>query len=89
MSDPTSFALDALYLALRLSLPVLGVAFVVALLIGFVQTLTQLREPTLNAIPRLVSVTLVVALSAGAFSDQLVRFTAQLYRSLPELVQTP
>lgn len=89
MSDPTPLALDALYLALRLSLPVLGVAFVVALLMGFVQTLTQLREPALNAIPRLVSVTLVVALSAGAFGDQLVRFADRLYRSLPELVQGP
>lgn len=87
MSDPTSIALDALYLALRLSLPVLAVAFLVAVLVGFVQTLTQLREPALNAIPRLVSVALVLSLSAGAFGSQLLGFASQLYRALPELVR--
>jgi type III secretory pathway component EscS len=89
VSDPTSIALDALYLALRLSLPLLGVAFFVALLVGFVQTLTQLREPALNAIPRLVSVALVLALSAGALGSQLLGFASRLYRTLPELVQGP
>lgn len=89
MSDPTSIALDGLYLALRLSLPVLAIAFLVAVLVGFVQTLTQLREPALNAIPRLLSVALVLALSAGAFGSQLLGFASSVYRALPELVRGP
>jgi type III secretory pathway component EscS len=89
VSDPTSIALDALYLALRLSLPALGVAFLVALLIGFVQTLTQLREPVLSAIPRLLGVSLVLLLSASAVGGELVGFASRIYRALPELVQGP
>lgn len=89
MSDPTSIALEALYLVLRLSLPALGVAFLLALLIGFVQSLTQLREPALNAIPRLLGVSLVLLLSAGVLGGQLLGFASRVYRALPELVQAP
>lgn len=87
MSDPLPLALDALYLALRLSLPALAVAFVVASAVGFLQTLTQLREPALNAIPRLLGVALVLALSAGLWASELSGFAARLYRALPELVR--
>ncbi len=87
MTDPLSIALDALYLALRLSLPALSVAFLVALVLGFLQSLTQLREPALNAIPRVLSVGLVLALSAGLWASELSGFAARLYRALPELVR--
>ena len=87
MADPLPIALDALYLALRLSLPVLSVAFAVALVVGFLQTLTQLREPSLSAIPRVLSVGLVLALSAAVWGSELTGFAARLYQALPELVR--
>jgi type III secretory pathway component EscS len=64
------------------------VAFAVALLVGLVQMLTQLREPALNGIARLLSVGLVLALSFGALSGELVSFTTRLYRDLPALLAT-
>jgi flagellar biosynthetic protein FliQ len=89
VSSPLAIALDALYLALRLSLPVLGVAFVVASLVGLVQKLTQLREPVLNGIARLLSVGLVLSLSFSAFAGELVSFSTRLYRELPALLAAP
>ena len=86
MTDLASVALDAMYLALRLALPLLGAAFVVALVIGVVQLVTQLREPVLGALPRLLGVGLVLVLSFGAFSRELLGFTERLYRALPELL---
>lgn len=86
MSSPVDVALDAAYLAMRLSLPALGVAFALALIVGLVQLLTQLREPVLNGIPRLLGVTLVLSLSFGALAGQLVTFTARLYGDLPKLL---
>lgn len=86
VNSPLAIALDALYLALRLTLPLLGVAFVVAALVGLVQALTQLREPVLNGIARMLSVGLVLALSFGALSGELVAFTGRLYRALPTLL---
>lgn len=89
MLEPTSIALDALYLALRLSAPALGAAFAVSLLLALVQLFTQLREPTLNAIPRLVGVSLLLAVSAAGLSGDLVGFASRLYQALPELVRAP
>jgi flagellar biosynthetic protein FliQ len=86
VNDLAAVALDAMYLALRLSLPLLGVAFVVALIVAVVQLVTQLREPVLAALPRLLGVGLVLALSFGALSRELLGFTERLYRALPELL---
>lgn len=86
MNDVAAVALDAMYLALRLALPLLGVAFVVAAVMGVVQLVTQLREPVLNALPRLLGVGLVLALSFGTLARELVGFTERLYRALPELL---
>lgn len=86
VADLADVALDAMYLALRLALPLLGVAFVIALVIGLVQLLTQLREPALAAVPRLIGVGLVLALSFGVMSSELRGFATRLYRALPELV---
>jgi type III secretory pathway component EscS len=58
----------------------------VALIVALVQMLTQLREPVLNGIARLLSVGLVLALSFSAFSAELVAFTARLYQDLPLLL---
>lgn len=86
VNDPFGVALDAMYLALRLALPLLGVAFLVALVVAVLQLFTQLREPVLNAVPRLVGVTLVLALSFGAMSSELRDFATRLYRALPALI---
>jgi flagellar biosynthetic protein FliQ len=86
VTDLFGVALDAMYLALRLALPLLGVAFVVALAIAALQLLTQLREPVLNALPRLAVVALVLALSFGAMSSELGGFATRLYRALPTLI---
>jgi flagellar biosynthesis protein FliQ len=48
---------------------------------------TKLGEPALSAIPRAVSVLIVVALSATWMAGELGRFTERLLRSLPELVR--
>lgn len=86
MNDLAAVALDAMYLALRLALPLLGAAFVVALVVGVLQLMTQLREPVLGALPRLLGVGLVLVLSFGALSRELLGFTERLYRALPDLL---
>lgn len=86
MTDPDALALDAMYVALRLALPLLGVAFVVGLTMALIQLLTQLREPVLSALPRLLAVGLVLALSFGAMSSELHGFAERLYRALPALL---
>jgi flagellar biosynthesis protein FliQ len=63
------------------------VAFVVALLLGIVQSFTQLTEPTLNAIPRALAVFFTLGLAGIWMGHQLTAFTGKLLQSLPELVR--
>ena len=65
---------QALWLALVISLPVLGVALVVGLAIGLLQALTSVQEMTLTFVPKLAAM-LVVFWATMSFSGQtLVRF---------------
>ena len=83
----TNTLTEALYLAMWVSLPAVGVAFVVALLLGLVQSFTQLSEPTLNAIPRALAVFFTLGVAGVWMGHQLSAFTGKLLHALPELVR--
>jgi len=74
--------LEALRLALSLSLPALGVALVVGAGVGLLQTATQLAEPSINAIARLIAVGFALALGARWMGGELTRYTATLWQGL-------
>jgi flagellar biosynthetic protein FliQ len=78
-------AQDALWLALKLSLPVLGAAFVVALLGALLQNLTQLQDAVLGQVPRLLAVAAVLALFGVGLGGELVSYTRALWAHTPEL----
>jgi flagellar biosynthesis protein FliQ len=82
-----SLLLDALYLAIWLSLPVLAVSYAVGALTGLLQSLTKLSEPALNAIPRALATLLVLSVCGGFMAGELARFTEKVLTSLPELVR--
>lgn len=83
----TNTLTEGLYLALWVPLPVVGCAFVVALLLGLVQSFTQLTEPTLNAIPRALAVFLTLGLAGVWMGHELTAFTGKLLAALPDLVR--
>jgi flagellar biosynthetic protein FliQ len=78
---------ESLYLALVVSAPVLGVSLVVGLVIGLLQAATQVQEHTVSFVPRLIAIAIVLAVSGGWMSGQVVSFTSGLWRSIPELVR--
>jgi flagellar biosynthetic protein FliQ len=78
---------EGLYLALRLSLPVLGVAFVVSAVMGLLQATTQLLEPTLSAVPRALSVGVTLAFAGAWMGAELSDFARRVLEALPQLVR--
>lgn len=75
-------ALDLIQLAiwtvLVISAPVVGAAMIVGLVISFLQALTQIQEMTLTFVPKIVTVLVVLALSAPFAGSQLFKFTEAL-----------
>ena len=77
---------EALYLALLVSAPALGVALVIGLITAVFSAATQVSDQSLSFVPKLVGVSVVLAVFGGWMATQLVGFTDQLWRAIPVLV---
>jgi flagellar biosynthesis protein FliQ len=77
---------EALRLAMLLGGPLLGAALAVGLVINVLQTLTQLHEPVVGLVPRLVVVLLVMLALLPWLVSRWVSFTVDLIGSIPELL---
>jgi flagellar biosynthetic protein FliQ len=73
-----SKAQDALVLATTLSLPIVLVAALVGLVVGVLQAATQVQDPTLAHLPRLLVVALALVLAGPWIGAQLVAYTRQI-----------
>lgn len=82
----TRLIVESLYLVLWVSAPVLGVALVIGLVVAVLSAATQIQEPSLAFVPKLVGVALVLAVAGSWMASQLVSFTDQLFRAIPALV---
>jgi flagellar biosynthesis protein FliQ len=77
---------DALWMTLLLSGPIMAVALVVGLLISVVQTVTSVQEQTLTFVPKLIAVGMTILVLMSWMIQQMLRYTTELFRSLPGLV---
>ena len=80
-------ARDALWLVMLLAAPLLVAALLTAFAISLFQAATQILEPTLAFVPKLVVVALVLALLGSWMSGQLVEFARMLLTDFPTLIE--
>lgn len=76
---------EALWVAILISGPMLGVALIVGLLIGIVQAATSINEMTLSFIPKLAAMVAVLILVGSWQVSVLVDFTRKLFERIPTL----
>jgi flagellar biosynthesis protein FliQ len=81
-----SLATQALSLALKLSLPLLGVGLLVGVVISILQAVTQIQEQTLSFIPKVVAMAAVLVIGGPWMLNQLLSYTADLWSSIPNMV---
>ena len=79
-------ARNAVMLALLIAGPMLVVALLVGLTVSVMQAVTQIQEQTLAFVPKLVAVSAVFLLALPWMIQLLVKYTTELFRSLPSLV---
>ena len=70
---------NALFLIIKVSLPVLLVSLIVGLVVSIFQTVTSIQEQTLTFVPKIVCVFLALAIVGGWMMTQMVEFTTQLW----------
>jgi flagellar biosynthesis protein FliQ len=79
-------ARNAIMLALLIAGPMLIVALLVGLTVSVLQAVTQIQEQTLAFVPKLVGVSVVFLLALPWLLQLLVKYTTELFRSLPSLI---
>lgn len=74
-----SYAHQALMLSLAIALPVVAVAAVVGLVMAVIQASTQVQDPTLAHLPRLLAVALALAVFGPWMGRQLAAFALRAF----------
>ena len=77
---------EALQLALWLAAPALAASVLAGLVTGVLQAATQVQDPALSFVPRLLAVAAALLVSGAFMQGKLVAFTAALWRELPQRV---
>ena len=72
----------AMWVTLELSLPILGVSLVVGLLVSIFQAVTQLQEPTLTFIPKILAVVVVIVFAGPWMMNTMLDFTVELWTGI-------
>ena len=76
----------ALYLIIKVSLPVLLVSLIIGLVISIFQTVTSIQEQTLTFVPKIIGVFLALMLLGGWMMQNMVEFTTELWTSFSRYV---
>jgi flagellar biosynthetic protein FliQ len=86
MAEVIDWSGEAVRMALMLGGPPLIAALVVGLVVGVGQTLTQMHEPVVGLVPRLVVVLLVVLAALPWLLGCWVGYATETIGSIPERI---
>jgi flagellar biosynthetic protein FliQ len=85
-TDVTQIAVQTMLLAAKVAAPILLTALLVGFLISLFQAATQIQEPTLSFVPKMIAVSVALLITGNWTLSQLVSFTHQLFQMLPHLL---
>lgn len=80
-------AKDAILTVLLTAGPMLGVGLIVGLLVSILQAATQIQEPTMAFIPKILVILGAVILFGPWILRVLVDFTSRVFSALPSFVR--
>jgi len=86
-ADAVDIATDALIVIAKISAPFLLVVLAIGLLVGLMQSVTQLQEPTLSFVPKLIGAAIVIAVAGPWMLDTMVGFANELFERTPQLLE--
>ena len=78
---------NLLQTGLILSIPILGTATAVGLIVSFIQSITSLQEQTLTFVPKLICVSMAIVLAANFILKTLTEFCISMISMIPTMAQ--
>ncbi|HZP12020.1 MAG TPA: flagellar biosynthesis protein FliQ [Nevskiaceae bacterium] len=77
---------QAMTIALLLAAPLLLTALAVGLVVSIFQAATQINEPTLSFLPKLVASAFALAIAGAWMLQTLADYTRELYHNIPSML---
>jgi flagellar biosynthesis protein FliQ len=84
-SQVMEVASKAMWVTLQVSMPILGATLVVGLLVSIFQAVTQLQEPTLTFIPKVLATVVVIVVAGPWMLNTMLSFTTDLWGAIPSI----
>ncbi|GIV59797.1 flagellar biosynthesis protein FliQ [Rhodocaloribacter litoris] len=81
------WAQEAMRLALMLTLPLLGAALLVGLVVSLLQAVTSIQEMTLSYVPKMLIVGFILLFLAPWMVQMLIDFTVNVFAFIPSVSQ--
>lgn len=83
--EVTDIMRDAIWVLLKVSGPALIVSLVIGIIISLLQTLTQLQEPTLTFVPKILAIFATLIITMPFMIGTMVTFMEQLAQRIAGL----
>ncbi|MBI2760255.1 MAG: flagellar biosynthesis protein FliQ [Chloroflexi bacterium] len=78
---------DALFTAVKVGAPLMGVSLVLGVLISIFQAVTQINEASLSFVPKALAMIAVLMFAGPWMLNTLVAYMAGVFTSLPAVVR--
>ena len=85
--DAIALGREAIFVAMVTAAPVLILSMVLGLVISIFQAVTQIQEPTLAFIPKIVVAALALLFFGPFMLAMLTDFTSRMFSSMPALMK--
>lgn len=82
-----TMAQQSIKVLLLLTMPLMGVALVIGLIISIFQAATQLQEMTLTFIPKIVAIFLALLFLSPWMLMTIMDFTREIFMNIPNYVR--
>ncbi|MEU2348242.1 flagellar biosynthesis protein FliQ [Modestobacter sp. NPDC049651] len=85
-TDVTELATQTMLVAAKVAAPILLTALLVGFMISLFQAATQIQEPTLSFVPKVIACGIAMLVTGNWALGELISFTHQLFDTLPRLL---
>ncbi|MGV8847067.1 flagellar biosynthesis protein FliQ [Tessaracoccus sp.] len=85
-ADVVEIAVQTMILASKVAAPILLTALLVGFAVSIFQSATQIQEPTLSFVPKIIAVAAAMLLTGNWVLGEIISFTHVLFDMLPRLL---
>lgn len=85
--DAIALGRDAIFVCFMVAAPVLIVSMIVGLVISIVQATTQIQEPTLTFIPKIIASALAILFFGPFMLAMLTDFAARVFMHVKDFIK--